>query len=119
MENPIKMDDLGVYTTIFGNILVVEKFFYDMIFTVNLGEMIQFDEHMFQMGRFNHQLESRISFSGTLNFRPNVYEDMYHTKKYTGGWWVRGESRWRKKTKRSQSEFPQTLNIFLNLYSNF
>ena len=30
MENPIKMDDLGVYTTIFGNILVVVSFFrYD------------------------------------------------------------------------------------------
>ena len=27
------------------------------IFTANPGEMIQFDEHIFQMGWFNHQLE--------------------------------------------------------------
>ena len=26
------------------------------IFTPNLGEMMQFDEHIFQMGWFNHQL---------------------------------------------------------------
>ena len=26
------------------------------IFTLNLGELIQFDEHIFQMGWFNHQL---------------------------------------------------------------
>ena len=26
------------------------------MFTPNLGEMIQFDEHIFQMGWFNHQL---------------------------------------------------------------
>ena len=26
-----------------------------IIFTPNLGEMIQFDEHIFQMGWFNHQ----------------------------------------------------------------
>ena len=27
------------------------------IFTPNLGEMIQFDEHIFQLGWFNHQLD--------------------------------------------------------------
>ena len=27
-----------------------------VIFTPILGEMIQFDEHIFQMGWFNHQL---------------------------------------------------------------
>ena len=27
-----------------------------LIFTPNPGEMIQFDEHIFQMGWFNHQL---------------------------------------------------------------
>ena len=28
------------------------------IFTPKIGEMIQFDEHIFQMGWFNHQLET-------------------------------------------------------------
>ena len=27
------------------------------IFTTKIGEMIQFDEHMFKMGLFNHQLD--------------------------------------------------------------
>ena len=30
------------------------------IFTPNLGEMIQFDEHIFQTGWFNHQLGSEL-----------------------------------------------------------
>ena len=30
------------------------------IFTPNLGEMIQFGEHIFQMGWFNHQLVSQL-----------------------------------------------------------
>ena len=29
-----------------------------VIFTPNLGEVVQFDEHIFQMGWFNHQLAS-------------------------------------------------------------
>ncbi len=28
-----------------------------IIFTPDLGEMIQFDDHIFQMGWFNHQLD--------------------------------------------------------------
>ena len=36
--------------------MVLSKIF--LIFTPNLGEMIQFDEHLFQMGWFNFQLES-------------------------------------------------------------
>ena len=31
-------------------------FHFFKLFTPNLGEMIQFDEHLFQMGWFNHQL---------------------------------------------------------------
>ena len=31
-------------------------FKYFCIFTPNVGEMIQFEEHIFQMGLFNHQL---------------------------------------------------------------
>ena len=31
--------------------------FEDFLFSPVLGEMIQFDEHIFQMGWFNHQLE--------------------------------------------------------------
>ena len=42
MENPIEMD--GWWFQIF------------FMFTPNVGEMIQFDEHIFQMGWFNHQL---------------------------------------------------------------
>jgi len=34
-------------------VVATQTFF---IFTPNLGEMIQFDEHIFQMGWFNHQL---------------------------------------------------------------
>ena len=33
------------------------------IFTPILGEMIQFDEHIFQMGWFNHQLDKYGMFS--------------------------------------------------------
>ena len=33
-----------------------------VIFTPNLGEMIQFDGHIFQMGWFNHQLEQDVFF---------------------------------------------------------
>ena len=32
-------------------------FKYVLFFTPKIGEMIQFDEHIFQMGWFNHQLE--------------------------------------------------------------
>ena len=42
MENPIKMDDLGVPWLVVSNI-----FFFH---TENWGFMIQFDEHIFQMG---------------------------------------------------------------------
>ena len=31
-----------------------------MFFLFSPGEMIQFDEHIFQMGWFNHQLESLV-----------------------------------------------------------
>ena len=31
---------------------------YILIFTPIPGEMIQFDEHIFQMGWFNHQLDN-------------------------------------------------------------
>ena len=41
--------------------MVTQTFF---IFTPNLGEMIQFDEHIFQMGWFNHQLEKMTSRDG-------------------------------------------------------
>jgi len=32
------------------------KYIYFFIFTPKVGEIIQFDEHIFQMGWFNHQL---------------------------------------------------------------
>ena len=38
------------------------------IFTPNLGEMIQFDEHIFQMGWFNHQLEQLKCLRGKNEF---------------------------------------------------
>ena len=39
------------------------------IFTPKIGEMIQFDEHIFEMGWFNHQLDKmqKIIFSITSN----------------------------------------------------
>ena len=53
IENPIKMDDLGV-PLFFGNTQVVATqicFLCSLLF----GEMIQFHEHIFQIGWFNHQ----------------------------------------------------------------
>ena len=35
-------------------VVATQRFFF--IFTRNPGEMIQFDEHIFQLGWFNHQL---------------------------------------------------------------
>ena len=37
------------------------------IFTPNLGEMIQFDEHAFEVGWFNHQLEDESFFQRCTN----------------------------------------------------
>ena len=39
-----------------------------IIFTPKLGEMILFDEHIFQVGWFNHQLEKGI-FRFHVSFR--------------------------------------------------
>ena len=49
MENPIRMDDLGVP-------LFSETSKYFLFSPRKLGKMIQFDAHIFQMGWFNHQL---------------------------------------------------------------
>ena len=61
MENPIKIDDLGV-PLLFGNTHLQKKkrggdFKYFLFSPRKFGEMIQFDEHIFQLGWFNHQLE--------------------------------------------------------------
>jgi len=58
----IKMDDLGGKPTIFGNIRMGAKlnggFEYCLIyFPEPWGNDSQVDEHMFQMGWFNHQLD--------------------------------------------------------------
>ena len=45
--------------------MVVSNIFY---FTPILGEMIQFDEHIFQMGWFNHQLEKKTQHPGRIFF---------------------------------------------------
>ena len=50
----LKMPDFGAVATqinVFGT------------FTPNLGEMIQFDDHIFQMGWFNHQLDNKANMS--------------------------------------------------------
>ena len=52
--------------------VATQRFF---IFIPIPGEMIQFDEHIFQMG-WNHQLE-KDSMSGT-------YSDLYCTGRYKG-----------------------------------
>ena len=36
------------------------------IFTPKIGEMIYFDEHIFQMGWFNHQLDNEFSIKKQL-----------------------------------------------------
>ena len=46
MENPIKMDDLGVPWLVVSN----SSFYMFYFHTENWGFMIQFDEHIFQMG---------------------------------------------------------------------
>ena len=45
------------------------------IFIPKFGEMIQFDEHIFPMGWFNHQLVSNDSFIQQLSAM-----EFYHTK---------------------------------------
>ena len=55
-------DDLlsfgGIFLTMKIHIWVVVWLFFKN-FTPIPGEMIQFDEHIFQMGWFNHELENR------------------------------------------------------------
>ena len=48
--------------------MVVEKIFF--IFTPKIGEMIQFDEHIFQMGWFNHQLEFHLPLFLLVGWNP-------------------------------------------------
>ena len=58
MENPIKIHDLEGNTPIFGNTHIddhtdsLSRWWFQIffMFTPILGEMIQFDEHIFQMG---------------------------------------------------------------------
>ena len=45
----------GLYTHYEDSLLKVVATQIFFVFTPNLGEMIQFDEHMFQMGWFKHQ----------------------------------------------------------------
>ena len=68
-----------------------------------MGEMIQFDEHMFQMGWFNQQLDYLYLFweilflkggviiwiSGFTRKRPEEVQEIPHPKKCLerGGWW--------------------------------
>ena len=40
MENPIKMDDLGVYTPIFGNIHMFMELFFSPIHTCNMYQYV-------------------------------------------------------------------------------
>ena len=42
---------------------------YCLMFIPKIGEMIQFDDHIFQMGWFNHQLVIYI-YIDILVFRP-------------------------------------------------
>ena len=53
----LKMPDFGKVYLGCGNSNVFG------IFTPNLGEMIQFDDHIFQMGWFNHQLDNKANMS--------------------------------------------------------
>ena len=62
------LQGIGGHQPILTNTRWFQRFF---IFTPNLGEMIQFDEHIFQMGWFNHQLES-VS-KGLLQPPPSIY----------------------------------------------
>ncbi len=49
----------------------LKRFF---MFTPSPGEMIQFDEHIFEMGWFNHQLVKLWSLSGIpTRFEPSIF----------------------------------------------
>ena len=61
----IKMDDLGVPLFSETPIWVVVSFFFS-IFIPNRGEMIPFDQHIFQMGWFNHHLDIIITSSNVF-----------------------------------------------------
>ena len=40
----------------------------NLLFSSLFGEMVQFDEHIFQMGWFNHQLVHFASLKGFVSF---------------------------------------------------
>ena len=76
-----------------NNKVVVSQIFF--IFTPNPGEMIQFDDHIFQMGWFNHQLEKNDFSKGWIveaeknmgkhslpEEIPNTYHPIYRCR-----WW--------------------------------
>ena len=49
-----------VYDGCMGMVYLYSRWWFQLFFlrfTPNLGEMIQFDERMFQLGWFNHQVE--------------------------------------------------------------
>ncbi len=50
-----QIDDLGVFPYFWKHQFLGGVFNYFFIFTPILVEIIQFDEHIFQMGWFNHQ----------------------------------------------------------------
>ena len=58
--------------------MVVSCFFFLIMFTPKIGEMIQFDEHIFQMGWFNHQLVNHFKcFFSKLDVPPDVDTFIY------------------------------------------
>ncbi len=66
------------------------------VFTPIPGEMIQFDEHIFQMGWFNRQLEKYLARRGIL---PSSFASSLH---------LGLSSIWRKRFAEIDSEIPET-----------
>ena len=87
MKKPYEqMDDLG------GPPLFLETPKYVFIFIPTiLGEMIQFDKHIFQMGWFNHQLDNiiPICFDWDHKNARDVYQ-LSTEKKNLVSWLYRG-----------------------------
>ena len=52
------------------------------IFTLVPGEMIQFDEHIFQMGWFNHQLETLTQKNATFYESKSTRQKSHHPPQF-------------------------------------
>ena len=85
MHRRKKSEDVDVYVYIYNSRWWQLKHFF--MFIPKIGEMIQFDEHIFQMG-WNHQLE--LDESETKSDTPKIISKFrhFHTVDMLLFWWI-------------------------------